>query len=77
MNILTTCPKCWEDTGAYKYLKNLEFVSNSQIQSLHIPWEDLKTVNADLIITCGIGEPTLLKLKHLIKGKIGVLFVLL
>jgi len=69
MNIITTCPKCWEDTGAYKYLKNLEFVYKTK----HIPWEELRAVDVDLLITCGIGEVDLLKLKRQ-KVKIGVLF---
>ena len=69
MNIITTCPKCWEDTGAYKYLKNLEFVYKTK----HIPWEELRAVDVDLLITCGIGEIDLLKLKKQ-KNKIGVLF---
>ena len=69
MNIITTCPKCWEDTGAYKYLKNLEFVYKTK----HIPWEEFRAVDADLLITCGIGEIDLLKLKKQ-KVKVGVLF---
>jgi hypothetical protein len=78
LNIITTCPKCWEDTGAYKYLKNLELIESIQSRSTHIPWEELKTVDADLIITCGIGEIDLLKLSTRFLNnkevKVGVLF---
>lgn len=74
INIYTTCPKCWEDTGAYKYLKNLEFVCGTK----HIPWEEFRAADADLIIVCGIGEIDLLKLGARFlspkKVKIGVLF---
>lgn len=67
--IITTCPQVWEGTGAYWVLKNLEFVANIQ----HIPWEQLQVKDAELIITCGIGEVDLLRLKKQ-KKKIGVLF---
>ena len=67
--IITTCPQVWEGTGAYWVLKNLEFVANTK----HIPWEQLQNQDGDLIISCGIGEVDLLRLRK--EGrKIGVLF---
>jgi len=69
MKIITTCPLEWADTGVYWYLKNLEFVSNTK----HIPWNQFQIQDADLVISCGIGEVDLLKLKRQ-KVKVGVLF---
>ncbi|MCK4359400.1 MAG: glycosyltransferase [Candidatus Cloacimonetes bacterium] len=67
--IITTCPQVWEGTGAYWVLKNLEFIAKTK----HIPWEQLQVKDADLVITCGIGEVDLLRLRK--QGvKIGVLF---
>lgn len=69
MNIITTCPQAWQDTGAYWYLKNLEFVCNSK----HISWEQFQGNTGDFVITCGLGEIDLFKLKRQ-KFRIGVLF---
>lgn len=74
--IITTCPQAWQDTGAYWVLKNLEITGKTK----HVPWEQLLCFplnpegNAgNIIITCGLGEVDLLKLKKQ-KFKIGVLF---
>lgn len=67
--IITTCPQAWQDTGAYWALKHLEVTGKTK----HIPWEQLQNQEGDLIISCGIGEIDLLRLRK--KGrKIGVLF---
>ena len=67
--IITTCPQAWQDTGAYWALKHLEVTGKTK----HIPWEQLQDQDGDLIISCGIGEVDLLRLRK--KGKkIGVLF---
>lgn len=67
--IITTCPQAWQDTGAYWALKHLEVTRKTK----HIPWEQLQNQDGDLIISCGIGEIDLLRLRK--KGrKIGVLF---
>jgi len=67
--IITTCPQAWQDTGAYWALKHLEVTGKTK----HIPWEQLQDQDGDLIISCGIGEIDLLRLRK--KGrKIGVLF---
>jgi len=67
--IITTCPQAWQDTGAYWALKHLEVTGKTK----HIPWEQLQDQDGDLVISCGIGEVDLLRLRK--KGKkIGVLF---
>jgi glycosyltransferase involved in cell wall biosynthesis len=67
--IITTCPQAWQDTGAYWALKHLEVTEKTK----HILWEQLQDQDGDLVISCGIGEVDLLRLRK--KGrKIGVLF---